>query len=138
MIVKLSAVFFLVVCWIGLMGPASAAPGKEVPASLKLASECMLTVAKAEPGAEHARSGIATDVDEPYVFVEYEPSEKTRWIQPTRFTSLEPHDPSDGHYTFQALLPGLVGPTGFDLHVTRKLIEEWKTQCGVTAIMLFN
>ena len=138
MLARLGHALIGISCWIAITGSASCAPISDVPAPLKQAGECMLKVLQSESGVDHARLGISTSDDWAHIFLKYEASEKTRWQQPTRFDALKPADPGHGPYTFQAVLPGLVGPEGFDLHVTDSLIKKWKDQCGVTAIILME
>ena len=98
----------------------------------------MLKALKTLPGIQNPRLGIATSNGWTHPFLEYQPSEKARWIQPTRFDALKPADVEHGPYSFQAIVPGLMpaGQQRLDLHVTERVVREWKEQCGVRALIL--
>jgi hypothetical protein len=127
--------------WIaGILFAAFSTPGEanDVAPALMRSAECMLKVLKSEPGVDQARLGTS-NVGWIHPYLEYSASEKTGWVQPTRFEALKPADPSRGPYLFQAVLPGVLPERGkFDLHVTNNVEKRWKRRCGVEVLTLFN
>ena len=97
----------------------------------------MLKVLRSQPEVKDPKLGIVTSDGWTHPFLEYQPSEKARWIQPTRFEALKVADAERGPYIFQALVPGLMTTVeeGLDLHVTNKVVARWETECGVHAVV---
>jgi hypothetical protein len=104
----------------------------EVPLPLEQTAECMLKVLKTVPGVSEPRLGNVTTGGWTHPFLEYRAAEESRWIQPTRF-DVQKRD--DGHILFMAMLPGM---SALDTHVTNVVVQEWKVQCGVAAIVILG
>jgi hypothetical protein len=66
-------------------------------------------------------------------YFEYEPDEKNRWIQPTRFFG-EIDD--QGVLVFATNVPGLIEPgEELDNHVTERVVMSWEHRCHVSALI---
>jgi hypothetical protein len=112
------------------VGLPARAQTSDVPLALKQSANCMYEVLKTMPGVSEPKLGYVTSKGWTHPFLEYRAEEATRWVQPTRFESTrDDHD----HYSFLAILPGLIDPRigHLDLHVTKAVMEKWKTQCHV-------
>ncbi|OOG43581.1 hypothetical protein B0E51_01980 [Rhodanobacter sp. C05] len=97
---------------------------------------CMLRVLKVMPGVSQAVLGEAKSNGATRPFIEYRAAEGARWKQPTRFTLQQS---SGSHFSFMAVLPGLVTPgSDVDAHVTNAVVKKWETQCGAEANVLFE
>jgi hypothetical protein len=142
-LVSLTMTCFVAGCISGIEKPHQQAPKptqtssagdqtSKVPLPLEQTAECMLKVLKTVPGVSEPRLGNATTGGWTHPFLEYRAAEESRWIQPTRF---DVQKPDDGHILFMGTLPG-VGP--LDTHVTDVVVQQWKLQCGVAAIVILG
>ena len=106
-----------------------------VPPPLERAAACMLPVLKTTPGVHNAKLGVSTCQGWSHPYLEYEPEEKSRWVEPTRF---EAHRSSaQGPYWFLAMVPGITTPgKALDYHVSQEVVRRWKAQCRVDATLL--
>jgi hypothetical protein len=90
----------------------------------------MLQVLKTTPGVSDPK----IDPNGGNPCLEYRPDEKSVWEQPTTFC-LDPnfHSPQT-KYIFTGLFPGVVLPgVGFDIHISKIVMDKWDAQCGVFA-----
>jgi len=96
----------------------------EVPAALLRSANCMLDVLKSTRGVQNPKLGIVTSDGWTHPFLEYDPSERARWIQPTRFEAVQVADIERGPYVFRAIVPGLKTTVEerLDIHVTEKVV----------------
>jgi hypothetical protein len=101
-----------------------------VPLPLKRPAECMFKVLKTVPGVSEPRLDNATGDGWTHPFLEYRAAEGSQWVEPTRFDAQKN---AAGGFSFVGILPG-VGP--LDTHVTNVVVEQWKTQCGVEAMVI--
>jgi hypothetical protein len=129
--------FLCAFCAAATQAPSLGATLDDVPPKLRQQAGCMLDVLKTVPGVSDARLGISQSEGWTHPFLEYRAEEKARWVQPTRFDVQKPKGADNGHYTFIALLPGLVTEgEEVDAHVTREVVVRWREKCGVSAITL--
>lgn len=98
---------------------------------LKQTTECMLQVLRVVPGVSEPHLGSASSGGWTHPFLEYRADEESHWEQPTRFDAQQSNN---GAVYFRAVLPG-VGR--IDTHVTNLVVQKWKEQCGVEAVVVF-
>src|SRR5690242_746932 len=134
----MSARFKLRACLVcAFAATASIAHAGDMPVPLQHAAKCMLRVLRTTAGVSHATMGVATTGGWTHPYLEYRASEKTHWIEPTRFDADKPMNVDSGPYEFTAMLPGVV-PTGeqLDFHVTDRITDAWQKKCGVHGVIL--
>jgi hypothetical protein len=102
----------------------------EVPAELRKNAECMLKVLNVTPGVSEPRLGSDDSHGWYHPFLEYLATEGLRGSQLMRFDAQK----SAEGYWFLAYLSGWGNP---EIHVTKLIIQNWKTQCGVSANVIF-
>ncbi len=103
----------------------------EVPTELKTNAECMLTVLKMVPGVSELRLDSDNRNGWNHPFLEYRAAEGLRGSQRMRFDAQKS---VEGYHWFLAYLSGMGNP---QIHVTELVIQSWKTQCGVSANVIF-
>jgi hypothetical protein len=103
----------------------------EVPAELRKNAECMLKVLNVTPGVSESRLGSDDSQGWNHPFLEYRATEGLRGSQLMRFDAQKS---AEGRYWFLAYLSGWGNP---EIHVTDLIIQNWKTQCGVSANVIF-
>jgi hypothetical protein len=104
---------------------------EEVPSELTTNAKCMLAVLKMVPGVSEPRLGSDNSHGWNHPFLEYRATEGLRGSQRMRFDAQKS---TEGHYWFLAYLSGWGNP---EIHVTDQIIQSWKTQCGVSANVIF-
>ena len=107
------------------------AKSEEVSTELKTNAECILTVLKMTPGVSEPRLGSDNSHGWDHPFLEYRATEGLRGSHRVRFDAQKS---TEGHYWFLAYLSGWGNP---EIHVTELIIRGWKTQCGVSANVIF-
>jgi hypothetical protein len=114
---------------------AYAQAGSALSPDLKQSADCVFGILKTTPGVTGPKIDNAKDE----FCLEYQPDEKSRWVQPTRFCLQGARNVDHGRYEFMALFPGLhaVGEEP-DIHVSRSVMQKWNAQCGVRVNGLFE
>jgi len=96
---------------------------------------CMLGILKTMPGVTDPKLDDARDG----FCLEYQPDEKSRWVQPTRFCLQASRNAAHRPYEFMAIFPGVVPVGGEpDIHISQSIMQKWNAQCGVHAMGLFE
>jgi hypothetical protein len=115
--------------WLAIAIPARAQTSGHA-LDLGQTTSCMLKVLNTVPGVSEARLGTSTNGGWIHPFLKYRAAEESHWVQPTRF-DLQKSDKAK--VWFMATLPGM---GTLDTHVTNVVVQEWKQQCGVVAVVL--
>lgn len=92
----------------------------------------MLEILKTTPGVSDPK----IDETKGEVCLEYQPDEKDRWVQATKFCLDSNFHSTKTEYVFTGIFPGMVSSPDekLDTHVSASVMKKWKAQCGVYAI----